>query len=78
MGDGRIVFTVRMLIAEWGRLVVDGGAFLEDRNIGEGYLPLTDAAPNHLSGEGWTLTINEGWTVAPGNRESDLVLRRTP
>ncbi len=78
LGDGLIVFTVRMLIAEWGRLDVDGGAFLEDRNLGEGYLPLTDAAPDHLSGEGWTLTINEGWTIAPGKRQGDLVLRPTP
>lgn len=78
LGKGRIVFTVRMLIAEWGRLDVDGGAFLEDRNIGLGYLSMKDAAPDHLSGEGWTLTINKGWAIAAGNREGDLVLLKTP
>ena len=73
--EGRTVHTVRTLIAQWGRLEVDGGAILEDRSTRRGRISLRQAKPDRLSGKGWTLKLENGWVLAPGEREGDVVLR---
>jgi hypothetical protein len=75
---GRTVYGVRTLIAQWGTLEVraeGGGAILENKASGLGRVSLRNAAADSLSGEGWTLTVADGWLVAPAEREGDLVVR---
>ena len=75
---GRTVFGVRTLIAQWGTLEVQaegGGAILENAASGLGRVSLRNAAADYLSGEGWMLTLAEGWEVAPAAREGDMVVR---
>jgi hypothetical protein len=75
---GRAVYTARKLIAEWGTLEVDGGAILEDTSTRLGRVALQGAADDHLSGAGWTLALAPGWTIAPGERAGDFLVRRQP
>ncbi len=76
LGEGRTVYGVRTLIAEWGTLQVsNGGAILEDSSTSLGRVSLRNAAADHLSGEGWTLNLKEGWTIVPNERQGDLMLR---
>lgn len=74
--ETRTVFTIRTLIAEWGRLEVRGGAILEDRASHTGRLSLDGASDDMLTGDGWTLQINDGWTIMAGERPGDFVLVR--
>jgi len=51
----------------WGKIVVSGGGL-----ISADYSRLIVPA----SGEGYELTLNEGWTIVPGAREGDKTLAR--
>ena len=75
---GRTVFTERKLIAKWGTLEVSGGAILEDSAAHLGRVSLRGAAPDHLCGEGWKLVLAPAWTIAPGERAGDFVVRKEP
>jgi len=75
---GRTVYTERKLIAKWGTLEVEDGAILEDSGSRLGRVSLRGAAPDRSSGEGWTLALASGWTIAPGERAGDLALRNGP
>lgn len=74
--EGRMVYTERKLIAQWGTLQVSGGAILEDSSSAQGRVSLHAAAADHRSGEGWTLTLAPGWTIARGERAGDFVVAR--
>jgi hypothetical protein len=76
--EGRTVYTERKLIAKWGTLQVSGSAILEDSTTRRGRVSLHAAAADHLSGEGWKLDLAPGWTIAPGERAGDFVVRRNP
>ena len=69
------VFTERSLIAKWGTLTVHDGAILEETVTKRGCVSLRGAAEDHRSGPGWTLELAPGWTIAPGVRPGDLVVR---
>ncbi len=75
-GEKQTVYGTRELIGAWGKLTVEEGAILEDRNTGEAHVSLRGAAPDHLAGEGWTLHLETGWEVAPGGRDGDFVVRK--
>jgi hypothetical protein len=74
--EGQTVYTTRELMAEWGRLTVEDGAILEDEVASRAYVSLSGGADDHLSGDGWTLELNDGWTVAPAEREGDFIVRK--
>jgi hypothetical protein len=76
IGEKQTVYGTRGLIAEWGRLSVSDGAILEDDATGRAHVSLAGAAPDHSAGEGWTLKLEEGWEVAPGERSGDRIVRR--
>jgi hypothetical protein len=69
--DARTVYTARTLIADWGRLVVDDGALLEDASTNRGTVSLVGAAEDGSRGAGWSLELADGWTVAEGERAGD-------
>ena len=73
-GVGTVYPTLRLRDA-WGELVVDGGAALvhADRKRAVVARGASDA---RLAGEGWTLSLAPGWTLAPGQRNGDLVVVR--
>jgi hypothetical protein len=65
---------------EWGILEVSNGALMihsEGGRIIKVYVAIPadlDARP--LKGDGWTLQLDSGWVVAPGQRRGDYVLKR--
>ena len=75
-GESQTVYPTRGLIAEWGVLTVDGGAILEDENTQRGHVSLVGVEEDFSAGDGWTLRLNEGWTVVPSERRGDFVVRR--
>ena len=75
--DTRTVYTTRGLIGDWGVLTVSDGAILEDNPGGRAYVSLNGAAPDRLEGQGWTLALNDGWTIVAGERSGDFLVRRS-
>jgi hypothetical protein len=75
-GENQTVYGSRELIAVWGRLNVEGGAILENRSSREAHVSLKGAAPDLSRGEGWSLQLETGWEVAPGERPGDYVVRK--
>lgn len=76
MGDGSTVYGTRSLIGDWGRLDVQDGAILENPRAGEGRVALTGAAADRLSGEGWILTLADGWQTTPAKHAGDFELTK--
>jgi len=74
--DKQTVYTTRELQAEWGTLTVKDGAILEDLVSRTASVSLQGAAPDHLRGNGWTLKLNPGWVVRPGERAGDFVVAK--
>jgi hypothetical protein len=76
--EGLTVYTTRELIAEWGVLKVSGGAILENGTKQQAHVSLDDAAADFSSGPGWWLKLDPAWSVEPGERDGDFVVRRKP
>ncbi|HKR66432.1 MAG TPA: hypothetical protein VJZ00_22085 [Thermoanaerobaculia bacterium] len=66
LGDLGTVYPSMEVRDVWGKIVVTGGGL-----ISPDYQRLVVPA----SGEGYTLTLNEGWKIVPGVREGDTTLR---
>lgn len=77
--EGSVYGTV-YLVDAWGVLDVKAGGCLFVRNSGgwvEARMPAPpDPRARPLAGDGWTLTLNAGWTLAPGTRASDWKVAR--
>jgi hypothetical protein len=74
------VYPYLRISAAWGILEATQGALLlikEEMISGVRVSAPKDPAARPLAGEGWTLTLKEGWSVVPGNRPGDLGLKRT-
>lgn len=74
LDDLGTVYPTATLSDEWGVLRVSGGVRLS-KGWKAAYVPApgeTDARP--LQGDGWTLELNEGWTLRPGERKGDFVV----
>jgi hypothetical protein len=59
----------------WGILTVSKGALMNST-----FSKIYVSAPSDLSmspiqGDGWTLELNSGWTIAPGSRPGDYVVK---
>lgn len=78
-GIGTVYPTLR-ISAEWGILEATQGALMlmkEGMISGVRVSAPKDPAARPLAGEGWTLTLKEGWSVVPGKRPGDLGLKKT-
>jgi hypothetical protein len=75
-GEKQVVYTYRKLIAEWGVLEVKDGSILEDEKTGRAHVSASGAVADSSTGEGWTLHLEEGWKVVPGERPGDLLVRK--
>ena len=74
------VYPYLRISAAWGILeATQGGLMLkkEDMISGIRVTAPKDAAARPLKGDGWTLTLKEGWAVVPGERKGDFELKRT-
>ncbi|MFL6336482.1 MAG: hypothetical protein ACJ754_24530 [Pyrinomonadaceae bacterium] len=75
-GLGTVYSTIRV-VDEWGVLsVVQGGALLNKSFSAVNVPAPSDAAARPLRGAGWTLQLNRGWSLAPGARQGDFVLKK--
>jgi hypothetical protein len=75
--DGSVYATARVTDA-WGILEVTGGVLLSRDSSGlmskaRVPSPATPTGPV-LKGDGWTLTLSEGWELSPGPRKGDFAL----
>lgn len=71
-----VVYPAAKIAATWGILRVTGGALLR-WNEGQVVVVVpTDPAARPLSGDGWTLELKDGWTIAAGERQGDWVVQR--
>jgi hypothetical protein len=65
------------VVDEWGVLNVTRGGALLNKSFSGIHVPAPmSLTRRHVRGDGWTLELEEGWTLAPGAREGDFVLRK--
>lgn len=75
LGDEGTVYPTLRVVDAWGILEVTDGALIDPNWSGA-----TVAAPasgDAREGPGWTLRLNPGWELAPGDRPGDFRLRKT-
>jgi hypothetical protein len=63
----------------WGILEVTGGALMVSENGRPARLYVSAPADLHtrsLQGAGWTLQLNDGWTLEPAQRKGDYLLKK--
>ncbi|MBI3757979.1 MAG: hypothetical protein HY267_08380 [Deltaproteobacteria bacterium] len=86
-GTGTVYATLRVT-APWGILEVSGGALVANKDGKMAHVcvpapadpaarPPFGSAQGKLRGDGWTLELATGWTLAPGERKGDFVLRKS-
>lgn len=74
--DHGTVFPTLQLVAAWGVLEVKSGGAFFDRPAKQMRVSTKGASQDHLSGDGWSLTLKPGWTIAPGDRPGDVAVTR--
>ena len=61
----------------WGILTVSSGGALMNSTYSMVYVPAPENAKSSLMrGNGWSLELNAGWTIAPGERKGDYVVKK--
>jgi len=74
---GTVYPNIRIVDA-WGVLTVTGGGALLNKTYSGITVPApSDSALRPLRGDGWTLELKDGWTLAPGARAGDFVLKES-
>jgi hypothetical protein len=74
-GLGTVYPNIRV-VDVWGVLTVAHGGALLNKSFSAVNVPApSDADARPIRGDGWTLELNEGWTLAPGVRGGDFVLK---
>jgi hypothetical protein len=61
---------------DWGTLNVQSGGALVRKQPHEADLSAAGFDPSTLHGSGYSLTLSNGWSIQPGARAGDLVVRR--
>jgi hypothetical protein len=78
LGDAGTVYPTIRITDEWGVIEGKNGALMKP-----GWSALVVTAPEHtegssVSGDGWTLELEPGWTIVPDARSGDYVLAPPP
>jgi len=76
-GLGTVYPTIRVSDI-WGTLTVAKGALLAGDWSRITVSAPTNSGPESLEGEGWSLALQKGWTLAPGERSGDKILKQAP
>lgn len=75
------VYPTLRLVDSWGTLEVTNGAWLvrsNDGSLARAQVPGPQSGSDTpATGDGWTLTLNEGWKIAPGERAGDFQVEKT-
>lgn len=78
-GAGTVYASARVT-DEWGILEISNGALMireSGGRISKVYVSApADIDGQPLKGDGWTLQLNSGWTLTPGERKGDYILKR--
>jgi hypothetical protein len=75
LDDLGIVYPTMRLTDDWGMLEVTGGSgALLYKGFTRATVSLKSADATGLKGDGWTLTLNPGWSLKPGPRPGDMTL----
>lgn len=65
-GDHGSVYDTVKFMDDWGTLEVQDGAALVSKNFREVYVPATpETGASNTSGDGWKLTLDKGYVLAP-------------
>jgi hypothetical protein len=75
LGDLGTVYPTMRVTDLWGILTVSGGALLSPQWTQIRVPAPRDPRARPLEGDGWTLTLEKGWALAPGERAGDYVLK---
>ena len=75
LGDLGTVYPTLRLVDDWGVLEVEDGGALMAKDMKTTVVSAAGMAPAGLKGAGWRLTLKPGWTVRPGARKGDFVVR---
>ena len=74
LDEAGTVYPTMRLVDEWGSLEVESGGALVWSTGKRATVTARGATAPGVSGEGWKLTLNPGWRVAPGSRTGDLTV----
>ena len=78
LDDANTIYFSSRVTDEWGILDAPGGVLMvrESRGIVRLQVPApTNVNASPLKGDGWSLTLEKGWALAPGERAGDYVLK---
>jgi hypothetical protein len=76
LGDFGTVYPMATISDVWGVLKVTGGVLM-DRDWKTARVPTPGKVEaRSLQGDGWTLQLNEGWTLRAGERRGDFVVTK--
>jgi len=74
-GLGTVYPTIR-IVDVWGILTVSEGALMNPTFSQISVPAPRDPTAKPIQGDGWTLELSAGWTLAPGERKGDYALRK--
>jgi hypothetical protein len=74
LGEHGSVYGTLTVLDTWGKLQADGGALMAPDFRSVRVPAPAQAAGQELQGEGWTLSLQPGWKLAPGTRPGDWVV----
>ena len=75
LGSTGVVYPTMTLSADWGTLSVQQGALL-DKQMTVAAVTAAGASADGLQGPGWRLSLKKGWSVSPGERAGDFVVKQ--
>lgn len=70
------VYPTMRLTDLWGILIAENGALLSGNMTKVTLAAPKDTSARPIVGDGWVLELKPGWTIKPGERKGDLVLRQ--
>ena len=76
LDDAGTVYPDIRIVDAWGILTVTGGALMHPRFDRIDVPAPADPARRPIHGDGWTLELEQGWTIGPGARAGDYTLRK--
>jgi hypothetical protein len=78
--EDRSVYHTCQIIDAFGRLNVDGDAMIvrKDGHLAEVRLAKPAKTGDEMRGDGWSMKLNEGWRIIPGQRPGDVTIGHEP